>query len=167
MSYSIDDPHPENKSPYAVYVNHAIISQGSDPVAVYTEAESKIVHTGDFIIYEGAFIHQSRNATPTEMKIALRGLSRGVALWEIDSAHREVKSRLSDMMVLGLTEAEAVIYIVKEYAEILPSDAQKCSEAILNSNFSPQYFSKTYARARSKMSEYNKVNTSDIADIDE
>lgn len=152
----IYDPHPENKTPYVVYVNDEIISQGVDPVVVYSDAESKVIQRGDFIIYEGAYIHQKKNATPIEMKIALRGLSKGVALWAIEIAYREVKDRLSDMMVVGLTEAEAIIYIIREYATIPPNDFHRCSEVILGSEFSPQYFSRTYTRAKFKMSEYSK-----------
>lgn len=156
MNQILSDLHPENKTPYIVCVNDEVISKGDNPVVVYADAESKIIQGGNFIIYEGAFIHKKQNATPIEMKIALRGLSKGVTLWAIDIAYREVKEKLSDMMVMGLTEAEAVIFIIREYAEILPNDFQRCSEAILNTEFSPQYFSKTYTRAKAKMSNHSK-----------
>ena len=148
------DPHPKNKTPYIVYINDVIISQGKDPVEVFKEAESKIHQSGHLTIYQGAFISQYCKITPVEAKILFRGLSKGAALWVIDNAYREVRMRLSDMIVMGLTESEAVVYIVKEYAKILPTDCQKCSEAILNTEFTPQYFSKTYARAKMKLSQY-------------
>lgn len=148
------DPHPENKTPYIVYINDVIISQGKDPVEVFKEAESKIQQSGHLIIYQKALISEYKEITLVEAKIFFRGLSKGVALWVIDNAYWEVRMRLSDMMVMGLTESEAVVYIVKEYAKILPTDCQKCSEAILNTEFTPQYFSKTYARAKMKLSQY-------------
>lgn len=148
------DPHPENKTRYVVYINDIIISQGENPVEVFKEAESKIKQGGCMIIYQGALISQYSKITPVEAKILFRGLSKGAALWVIDNAYREVRKRLSDMCVMGLTESEAVVYIVKEYAKILPTDCQKCSEAILNTEFTPQYFSKTYARAKMKLSQY-------------
>lgn len=148
------DPHPENKTLYVVYINDIIISQGENPVEVFKEAESKIKQGGHMIIYQGALISQYSKITPVEAKILFRGLSKGAALWVIDNAYQEVRKRLSDMCVMGLTESEAVVYIVKEYAKILPTDCQKCSEAILNTEFTPQYFSKTYARAKMKLSQY-------------
>ena len=148
------DPHPENKTPYIVYINDIIISQGENPVEVFKEAESKIQQGGHLIVYQGALISEYSKITPVEAKILFRGLSKGAALWVIDNAYREVRKRLSDMRVMGLTESEAVVYIVKEYAKILPTDCQKCSEAILNTEFSPQYFSKTYTRAKMKLSQY-------------
>ena len=148
------DPHPENKTPYIAYINDVIISQGENPVEVFKEAESKIQQGGHLIIYQKALISECKEITLIEAKILFRGLSKGVALWVIDHAYREVRMRLSDMIVMGLTESEAVVYIVKEYAKILPTDCQKCSEAILNTEFTPQYFSKTYARAKMKISHY-------------
>ena len=148
------DPHPENKTPYVVYINDTIISQGEKPVEVFKEAESKIKQGGCMTIYQGALISQYSKITPVEAKILFRGLSKGVALWVIDNAYREVRKRFSDMCVMGLTESEAVVYIVREYAKILSTDCHKCSEAILNTEFTPQYFSKTYARAKMKVSQY-------------
>ena len=154
------DPHPENKPK-----NDCILFlKGERPIydkknwpfntEVFKEAESKIQQGGHLIVYQGALISEYSKITPVEAKILFRGLSKGAALWVIDNAYREVRKRLSDMRVMGLTESEAVVYIVKEYAKILPTDCQKCSEAILNTEFSPQYFSKTYTRAKMKLSQY-------------
>ena len=147
------NPYPENKHMHAVYLDDHVLAEGEDPKIVYQTAERKITHTGRFVILEGAFIHKMYNASIYRMRLILRALSQGIAAWTIEEANNKVREKEMDLKVLGLSEAEAVIYIIKEDAMINPNDVHRCSEIILNTTFSPQYLSKTYSNAKQKLSK--------------
>lgn len=153
---------PKNEYKHAVYLDGKVISEGDDPIIVYQNAEHKITHKGRMLILEGPYIHETTDkATLYEMRLILRGLSKGVASWAIEEAYLKVKENERDLKLLGLSEAEAVIYIVKEKATIFPSDVHRCSEIILDTKFSPQYLSKTYASAKQKLSKISIDNCKD------
>lgn len=156
MNQSDENHLKEKKLPYAVYINDQVISEGHDPLVVFQNAELKITHGGKISIFEGPFIHQKNDATVAEIKVMLRGLSKGIALWVIFEAYQLVKKNQSDMMIMGLTEAESVVFIVKNALSIPSTHHHGCCEAILNTVFSPQYLSRTYSRASSKMTSNDR-----------
>lgn len=152
MARPINYYNEQTKKKYAVFIDDDLIYDGDNAEDVFKKAELSISKRCDIVVLSESFVsYINNNINPNEQKTIIRGMGKGIAGWLVQFSYKLVEKNLFRCQNEGLTVAESVIYIVRKYTESLHQDGHKICETILNTSFTPQYYSKTYSKASAKI----------------